>query len=354
MTFNASPAVRKSMPVLVALYGASGSGKTFSMIRLLKGFERISKKPTYIICTEEGRVLHYAPEAGQKADGVSTFDFVYVKFEPPFTSERYAEAVDYCIKQGAGQIGVDSGSHEWEGEGGVLERQYDTALRMAKGDVGRMEAMNMPAWNAVKKPHNALRMKLGRSPVHQVWCFRAKEKNVIGKDKDTKKQTITNIGFMPVGGTDLIFEFTLSGLLLPGARGVPTWRSDQRGEGVVIKVPKQFEQLTADLKGELSEDLGEALARWGVGGKSATSAKPASPTATPWLFNPEFPEHGGKPVADAGGSVVAAYIVWLGEQAKAAEAAGETKRENGIKLAQQRAEKLFEQLQAEEAMGAGR
>lgn len=303
MSFQASPGVRKAMPVLVALYGASGSGKTFSALRLAAGFERITKKPTYVIDTEGGRGLHYADD----------FKFMHVPFEPPFTSERYVEAVDYCIAQGAGQIVVDSGSHEWEGEGGVLQRQYDTALRMAHGEEKRREAMNMPAWQAVKKPHNALRIALSRSTVHQIWCFRAKEKNTIGKDS-AGRQKITNIGFMPVGGTDLIFEFTMSGLLLPGSKGVPTWASDLSGEEIVIKVPKQFAKLTADLKGPLSEDMGAALATWGAAGKSA-AAQPES--WKPGSFHKEWAnEWAGKPIVGAPLEVITLYIATLEERGR--------------------------------------
>lgn len=313
MTFQASPAVRRRVPVLVALYGPTGSGKTYSALRLAEGFRRVSKKQTHVIDTENGRALHYAPREGEKADGVNSFDFVHVPFEPPFTSERYMEAVDYCVSQGAGQIVTDSGSHEWEGEGGVLERQYDTALRMAKGDTSRMESMNMPAWNVVKKPHNALRSKLSRTLVDQIWCFRAKEKNKIGKD-EKGKQKITNIGYMPLGGTDLIFEFTLAGLLLPGSRGVPTWRSDQIGEDVVIKVPKQFEKLTADLKGPLSEDMGEALARWGVGSPLQPSAAKAW---KPGNFHKEWDNpYAGKPIVGAPVEIITLYVATLEDRGR--------------------------------------
>lgn len=254
MPFEATSAVRKPTPVLTALYGPSGSGKTFSALRLAAGHERVTRKPTFVIDTENGRALHYADD----------FKFMHVPFDPPFTSERYLEALEFCFKQGAGQIVIDSGSHEHEGEGGLLERQYETALKMARGDTSRVDAYNMPAWQVVKKPHNRLRIAIARPLVHQIWCFRAKEKNTVGKDPKTGKQKISNIGFMPVGGSDLIYEMTLSGLLLPGSRGVPTWQSELAGEGVTIKVPGQFEKLVAALKGPINEDLGERLAQWGA------------------------------------------------------------------------------------------
>jgi hypothetical protein len=161
----------------------------------------------------------------------------------------------------------------------------------------------------VKKPHNALRAKIARSTVHQIWCFRAKEKNKITKDPDTRKQVITNIGYMPLGGTDLIFEFTLAGLLLPGSRGVPTWRSTAAGEDIVIKVPKQFERIAYDLKGPLSEDVGEALARWGAGGASGTQENKPNPEQGPRYIKQYGIAKGL--LCESGLEDVTNYIKWL-------------------------------------------
>jgi hypothetical protein len=56
----------------------------------------------------------------------------------------------------------------------------------------------------------------------------------------------------------------LNCLLLPGARGVPTWRPEEPGEKEMIKLPEQFRELFAkDVA--LSEDTGQALAKWAAG-----------------------------------------------------------------------------------------
>ena len=45
-TFTAKPAIRESVPLLIGLFGCSGSGKTFSALRLDP-----ARKPTFMIGT---------------------------------------------------------------------------------------------------------------------------------------------------------------------------------------------------------------------------------------------------------------------------------------------------------------
>ena len=41
---------------------------------------------------------------------------------PPFSPEKYIEALQLCEKEGMEVIIIDSISHEWEGIGGILEQ----------------------------------------------------------------------------------------------------------------------------------------------------------------------------------------------------------------------------------------
>ena len=74
---------------------------------------------------------------------------------------------------------------------------------------------------------------------------------------------------MPVAGEELLFEMTVNCLLMPKSGGVPTWRSDQVGEKLMMKLPKQFESTFAEQK-PLDESTGRALAQWAKGGQSST------------------------------------------------------------------------------------
>ena len=54
-------------------------------------------------------------------------------------------------------------------------------------------------------------------------------------------------------------------LLPPKSGGVPQWRSDQVGEKLMMKLPKQFEQIFANTA-PLDETTGRQLAEWARGG----------------------------------------------------------------------------------------
>jgi hypothetical protein len=105
--------------------------------------------------------------------------------------------------------------------------------------------------------------------VNFIFCFRAKEKT-----KPKKGGGIEELGFMPIAGEELLFEQTVNMLLPPKSGGVPQWRSDQVGEKLMMKLPRQFEQLFSAEK-PLDESIGRALAEWARGGNS-----PVSPQTT--------------------------------------------------------------------------
>jgi hypothetical protein len=99
-----------------------------------------------------------------------------------------------------------------------------------------------------------------------IFCHRAKQKldwNAI--DKATgKKLPPQPLGFMPIGDESWMFEMTMQCLLMPGCKGVPTWNPEMPGEKESIKMPGFFEKAFAGSP-QLSEDLGEVMARWSAG-----------------------------------------------------------------------------------------
>ena len=97
-----------------------------------------------------------------------------------------------------------------------------------------------------------------------IFCFRAKESSRPGKDS-TGKNIIENFGFMPIAGTEFVFEMTINCLLLPHANGVPSWQSDHKGESMMMKLPEQFKELFPKPGIQLDEDIGQQLAIWAKG-----------------------------------------------------------------------------------------
>ncbi len=246
-TFVHSHAVREKTPVLIGLVGPSSSGKTYSALRLAAGMRRVNPKgKTFVIDTEARRSLHYAPK----------FDFEHVAFGAPFSPLDYLNAITYCVEQGATEIVIDSMSHEHEGPGGVLEMHQAEHKRL-----GGKEGTKLLAWGKPKADRRRLINTLLQIPVNFILCFRAKQKLKIVRGQDPEP-----LGYQPIGGDDWIYEMTLKCLLLPGANGVPTWRSDYSGEAAMIKLPEQFRE-TFSKNPQLTEDIGEILARWSVGGE---------------------------------------------------------------------------------------
>lgn len=263
-TFEDKPAVLTSVPLWMGVYGATGSGKTFSALRLATGMQRVTGGEIFMVDTEARRGLHYA----------RNFKFRHVEFGAPFSPLDYLAAVEHCVQQGARVLVIDSMSHEHEGPGGVLEWHGAEVERLSRGDASKADKVKMLAWQAPKSARRRMINSLLQLPINIVFCFRAKEKLKIIPGRPPEP-----LGFMPIAGEELAYEMTATALLYPGANGVPTWQSEERGENVMIKRPEQFRKLIAAQNNKpLNEDMGEAFARWAAGETSAATASPDEPT----------------------------------------------------------------------------
>jgi ABC-type dipeptide/oligopeptide/nickel transport system ATPase subunit len=274
--FEDKPATMQKVPLLIGLYGSSGSGKTYSALRLATGMQRVTGGEIMVVDTEAKRALHYS----------TRFKFRHVEFKAPFGPMDYVAAVHHCVAKGAGVIIIDSCSHEWEGPGGVLEMHDAEVDRLCEKDGGKnaptwkRESMNFPAWARPKQEHQRFINSLLQVECNFILAFRSKEKIKLltkaekeaAKAAGEKVEAVKPLGFMPIGDPSLIYEMTASCLLLPGAGGIPTWTGLEPGERLMTKVPEQFKKLLAKPE-PLSEDLGEAMARWAAG--ADTTAGPA-------------------------------------------------------------------------------
>ena len=241
------PAVRKDVPILVLLAGGTGAGKTESALRLATGMA--GGKRFAVIDTERGRALH-------KADD---YAFDHAPLEAPFTPEAYAAALEQVDALGYPVIVIDSGSHEYEGEGGVLDIQEAEFQRL-----GGRESTKMVSWAVAKQRHKVWRNALLRARAHVIVCHRAEDKIEVGKDAQGKtvirpKQSLTGAdGWVPICERRLPFEATISLLFTADAPGVPKpIKLETRHAGFV------------PLDRKLDERVGEALAAWAAGSKGS-------------------------------------------------------------------------------------
>jgi hypothetical protein len=252
MTFQFKPAVREQVGLLIGLAGGTGSGKTFSAMRLAAGIA--GDKPFAVIDTEAGRAKHYADQ----------FKFDHGDLQPPFRPDAYREAIMAADRAGYPVIVVDSMSHVWSGDGGVLDWQQEEFERM-----GGREASKIASWIKPKVSHKSMVAKLLQVRAHLILCFRAEEKIEIikedGKTKIVPKQGPTGLhGWLPVCEKTLPFELTASFLLTADAPGMPK----------PIKLQEQHRSLFP-LDQPIDENSGRRIAAWAAGG----TVKPTDWTA---------------------------------------------------------------------------
>lgn len=350
-SFEDKPAARERVPLMVGLFGPSGGGKTFSALRLATGIQRVVGGDIYVIDTEARRALHYAPRPGESPVHGQTFSFKHVVFGAPFSPLDYLAAIEHCVAKGARTIIVDSMSHEHEGPGGVLEMHEAECERLMKlWRTNSRDAVQMPAWSAPKQDRRRMINTILQLPCNFIFCFRAKQKTKMPKKGD-KDRELKALGFMPIAGEEFVFEMGVCGLLMPGADGYPTWVSDMPGEDQMIKFPGQFRSLLADK--QLTEDIGEQLARWSEGGPANAPAAQAN-IARPAPSGPCFaktwrPEWAGKPLDSAPSGVLVDYIASM---EAVLDDPKKEKAHASVRALLDQAQSVFDATLAEEAMRA--
>jgi hypothetical protein len=253
--------------MLIGIVGPPGGGKTYSALRLATGMRALRKGPIVLIDTERRRAIKYA----------SAFDFMHVPFPPPFRPTDFLQAVRDQLKLNPAAIIVDSLSDEHEGEGGVID-WHDTEVERFKGN-------EHAAWG---KPKGDRKRMIGgflqiNTPL--IFTFRAREKTVQQAGRNGKKEVV-NIGYQPIAPMEIIHALDLTCILPPRAEGVPTWRSDKAGEGFIIKLPEYLKPFVREGQ-PLSEQMGEAFARWAKGDVAQPATQPdqdRQPSAKDRLF----------------------------------------------------------------------
>jgi KaiC/GvpD/RAD55 family RecA-like ATPase len=104
----------------LAIAGPSGSGKTYSALLIARG-----------LVGPEGRIAVIDTERGSASLYADLTPFDVAELAPPFTPERYVEAIRAAEKAGYDAIVIDSLSHAWAGPGGILDL-HDAAAAKEK------------------------------------------------------------------------------------------------------------------------------------------------------------------------------------------------------------------------------
>lgn len=180
----------------IAVTGPSGAGKTLSSLYLAYGLTGDWSKVA-LIDTEHERGRFYADRTD-----LQTGAFLYAALTPPYSPEKYIDYVRSAV-QTVGEDGVvivDSFSHAWDNEGGVLDIKSEIAKRQGKNDY--------TAWDEAGKIQNSLVNALLSVPCHTIVTMRAKM--AYAMEINDKGRTVpVKIGLAPVQRDSTEYEFDI-------------------------------------------------------------------------------------------------------------------------------------------------
>lgn len=177
-------AEKKKAKLRLGISGPSGSGKTYSALRLAKGLGgKIA-----VIDTEKGSASLYA----------TSFDFDVLELTPPYTTEKYIEAIGEASQAGYEVVIVDSISHAWAGEGGILQQ---------KEQVDSRGGNSFTNWAKFTPKQERFIASIVGAPLHVICTMRSKQ-DYIMESNSQGKQAPKKIGLAPVQREGFEYELT--------------------------------------------------------------------------------------------------------------------------------------------------
>lgn len=178
-------AERKKAKLRLGIAAPSGAGKTYSALLLAFGLGG----KVGLIDTEHGSGDLYAHLG----------DYDIIGIEAPYTVAKYTQAIKAFEQAGYNTMIIDSLSHAWSGDGGLLDKQGKMADRGTN---------SFAAWRTITPEHNALVDAMLSSPCHIIATMRAKQEYVL-ETNSKGKQEPKKVGMAPVQREGMEYEFTV-------------------------------------------------------------------------------------------------------------------------------------------------
>lgn len=178
-------ATRSKARIRLGLSAVSGAGKSYSAILIGKGLAGGDLSKVAVIDTENGSADLYAHLG----------EYGVLPLQPPYTPERYVEAIKTCEKAGVEVIIIDSITHEWDGKGGCLE--------IVETLGGRYQD-----WAKVTPRHQKFLDAILHSPAHIITTVRRKQD--YDMIKEGNKIMVQKAGLREVTREGFEYELTIN------------------------------------------------------------------------------------------------------------------------------------------------
>lgn len=225
-------AVRENVWLKIAISGTSGSGKTFTGLRVATGIAEEAKSEIAFISSEKTRTLYYADKF--------TYDVLELE---EYTSEEYIDAINSAVQAGYKVIIIDSLSHGWQKLNDIHSK---------------MSGNSFQNWGRLKPRWAKLMQTILSAPAHMIVCSRAKTE--WSMEEVNGKTTPKKVGLGTEGDKQADYEYTVAFMLQQGSHIASV---DNGGKDNTGLYDGKYEMLT--------EEDGKKLFKWANSGEAPAS-----------------------------------------------------------------------------------
>ena len=230
-------AKREKIWTKILLGGASGSGKTFSALRLATGLAKNMNGKVCAMDTENGRIKYYAPKDENNIDTTKEFLFDVAELREPYEPEQYIKIIDAAVDAGYDVLIIDSISHEWN----YCVEVHD-----------KMPGNSYTNWAKITPRHDAFMEKVLQAPIHIIATVRGKDEYVLEEKNGKQTPKKVGLGYKQRDGVEYNYTATFN----------------IAQDTHVAEVTKDNTHLFEGRYEVLTEKDGEALYQWANSGEA--------------------------------------------------------------------------------------
>lgn len=181
----AAQATKKAAKARIALYGVSGSGKTWTALLIAQ-----------VLAGDAGKVAALDTEAGSMSKYADRFAFYPATMKKPFSPDRFVGIIDAVNADASiAVLVIDGASPFWEGVGGILAIVDESKARSSSG-----------GWKDGTPQQQRIIEAIVNCRAHVIVTMRAKSETVRETGQDGKTR-IRKIGMRPVQRDGFEYEF---------------------------------------------------------------------------------------------------------------------------------------------------
>jgi hypothetical protein len=247
-------AERSQTKLRMAITGPAGSGKTMGALLIARGLVG-PKGKIAVVDTENNSASYYSEQVA----------FDTAAMNPPYTTDKYIMAINAAVEAGYDCVVVDSLTHAWAGEGGILQQKE---MMDARG------GNSFTNWGKLTPQQNRLVSAVLHSPINIICTMRSKTEYTL-VENDKGKSVPKKMGLAPIQREGFDYEFDVV-LDIDLATHTAIASKDRTG-------------VFSDKTFKIKPIVGEAISKWQASGAAVVEPKKENPK----IDAAEYDQHRG-------------------------------------------------------------